>query len=350
MSSAESYIAQLLTNLPIYLDQYITPILYIIGNLGNFLTIFILLKKSWRKNVCVLYFLVCLVSNTIFMSTTLLGSIFTSGFQINLSNSNISICKLFYYISYVTSVYYPIILILASIDRLLISSQNVDTRLYSSRRLAYFMISINTALVPLFSLHLLIKVHIQELYPSVFICYYDLSSSYINFFIYSSLVISGLIPLVLIILSILSFKNVHHIQSIPPQQRQNIRSMRKKDFQLLRCLYVHNIIYIICSILIVIGIGYSMTIDYETSTTMEIAVDNFLNNFGAFIHYFPYFTSFFIFMCVSKAFRLEVKRIIFKLCHKDLTAVREEENNQHELVNDNIELRDVISTIHPNTS
>ena len=45
----------------------------------------------------------------------------------------------------------------------------------------------------------------------------------------------------MIVLSILSFKNVRHIRPVPRQQRKQLRSMTKKDFQLLRCLYVHNI-------------------------------------------------------------------------------------------------------------
>ena len=74
----------------------------------------------------------------------------------------------FIYVSFLFSTLLPTILILASIDRLLISSQNVDTRLYSSKRLAYFSISISTFFWIVFNFHILIKVNIQELYPSVF--------------------------------------------------------------------------------------------------------------------------------------------------------------------------------------
>ncbi|UJR32697.1 hypothetical protein I4U23_020156 [Adineta vaga] len=345
MSSSNSYTIELLIKIPIYLHQYVVPILYFIGNLGNILTLYIFLKKSWRKNVSVLYFIICLISNTIFINSTLLGAVFNIGFQINLHNSNTFLCKLFYYTACVTSIYFPIILILASIDRLLISSQNVHTRLYSSKRLAYFLISISTIICTLFYIHIFIKVYIQEIYPTVFVCYYELSS-YLNFFVYSALFITVFISLTMITLSIFAFKNVRRIRAIPRQQRRVIRSMTKKDFQLLRCLYVHNIIYIICSIVIIIGIGQSITLNYETSTAMEIAVNTFLNNFGSFLHYIPYCISFFIFSCVSKTFRLELKRCVLNICHRDLTVtVQDEENNQHELVRDKIELQNVISTI-----
>ncbi|CAF1105638.1 unnamed protein product [Adineta ricciae] len=262
MAYSDGYVVQLLMNIPIYLHQYVAPIL------------------SWRKNVCVLYFLVCLLSNSIFINASLLGTIFTTGFQIDLTDSNEFLCKFFYYITFLTSIYYPVTLILASIDRLLVSSQNVSVRLYSSKRLAYLNISINTALCIVFSLHLFIKVHIQRIRPTVYKCYYDQSSSYLNFFIYSTLLISVLLPLIMILLSVLAFKNVRRIQAIARQRRQGIRSMNKKDFQLLRCLYVHNIIYIICSALIVIAIGYGLRLKYETSTAVELAIQNFLMGSG----------------------------------------------------------------------
>ena len=78
-------------------------------------------------------------------------------------SSSIVLCKLFFYIAYVFSSYYPIVLILASVDRLLISSQNVDRRLYSSKRLAYLSISVSTLIWSIFCVHILIKVDIQQI-------------------------------------------------------------------------------------------------------------------------------------------------------------------------------------------
>ena len=162
----------------------------------------------------------------------------------------------------------------------------MDTRLYSSKRLAYFLISINT-------LYVLIKVNIQELYSSYFACYYDLSKSYFYFFIYSTLTIIRLIRVILIIFSIVVFKNVRRIRSIRRQQRQQIRSMTKKDFQLRHCLYIHNIVYIIFSILIVVAISYSSTLNPSTLLLIEEAVNYFLSSFGSFLHYIPYCTGIF---------------------------------------------------------
>ena len=65
---------------------------------------------------------------------------------------------------------------------------------------------------------------------------------------------------------------------------------------------------------------------------MERAIDSFLNDLGAFLHYTPYCTSFFIFVVMSKAFRLELKRWAHRPCGRELTVVHGagEEDPHHE--------------------
>ncbi|CAF4206157.1 unnamed protein product, partial [Adineta steineri] len=133
----------------------------------------------------------------------------------------------------------------------------------------------------------------------------------------------------LIVLSTIAFKNVRRIRAIPRQERRQLRTMNKKDFQLLRASGC-----------------YSATLHMETLTLMEQTINTFLTNFGSVLHDIPYCTNFITFICVSKVFRLEVKRLIFKMVRKDLTTVREEENIRQEVVKDNIEPNHAISTIN----
>ena len=330
MSSSDNASIQILTAIPIYLHQYVATIFYIVGNIGNVVSLVIFLKKHWQKNVCVFYFIICLLTDTVFVNSTLLGSIFIMGFNINAQASSIILCKLLYYVSYHSSVFLPLVLILASIDRLLISSQNVDTRLYSSKRLAYLTISTSAIMWSIFSLHTLIKVHIQEVAPSYYVCYYEISHTYLDFLMYSTFIFSGMVPLTMIILSILAFKNVRRIRSVPRHHRHELRTMHKRDFQLLRCLYIHNIVYLLSSVVLVIGLIYRARVALRNQTPMETALNNFLNSFGSFLHYIPYCSSFFIFTSISKAFRQELKRMAYKSVGKNVIITREEEHPQHE--------------------
>jgi hypothetical protein len=331
MSSSESYYIEILNNIIVYMYRYGNPIIYIVGIVGNLLSALVFFKRSWRKNVCVFYFTVCLFINLTSLNSNMIASMFITGFNINLQNSSVILCKLFFYVSFVTSILSPNILILASIDRLLISSQNVDTRLYSSKRLAYFSISISTFFWIVFNFHILIKVNIQQFGVSDFVCYYDLSNFYTNFVSYSTLFITILYYLLMIILIILAFKNVRQIKIIPRQQRNQIRSMTKKDFQLLRCLFVQDIVYIFLSFFVTANSTYTTVMKNQIQTSLEQTINSFLTKFFTWLYFIFYCSNFFIFISVSKAFRNELKRIIYKLCGKQIIIIRDDENNQNNM-------------------
>jgi hypothetical protein len=337
MSSSDSSCIETLNNTIIYLNRYIIPVFYILGNVGNLLSMLIFAKKSWRKNVCVFYFNICLVSNSFYINSAVLVAFF-SDFNINPYNSISVLCKLYFYVVFLVSTLLPTVLILASIDRLLISSQNVDTRLYSSKRLAYFSVSINTVFWLIFFVHILIKVNIQEIYPSEFVCYYDLSQFYLNFVSYCSLIVNFLFCLIMIVLCMFAFKNVRRIRNVPQQQRKQIRTMTKKDFQLLRCLFAQDIVYIIFSIGLSISTVYQAATMHQMQTPLEQAINTFFYNLSIFLHHVPYCASFYIFVAVSKAFRNELKRMVYKICRKDIMLIREEENKQENVGRDNVEL------------
>ena len=327
-SSSDSYYIDLLNTVITRIYQYGNLTIYILGTVGDLLSIYIFLTKKWRKNVCVFYFLICLLLSLIYLNSTILATSLITGWRINAVNSSIVLCKLMFYVTFVVALLLPTILILASIDRLLISSQNVDTRLYSSRRLAYLLIGISIVFWTLFNLHILVRVHIQQIGPSSVICYYDLSSAYFNFVNYSLTVFNCSFCLLMIVLSIFAFKNVRRIRSLPRQQPRIIRTMTKKDFQLLRCLFVHDVVYISVSVISSVYAVYQITSRDQKRTPLQSAIANFLVNLFTFIYFTYYCCSFFIFVCVSKAFRQEVKQLIFKTIGKDIRRMGGREEQQ----------------------
>ena len=336
-SSNTNNIINILNDSVIYMYKYIVPLLYITSNIGNLLSAIIFSKRSWKKNICVFYFKVYLFSTSSYNNWNILASIFTSGYNIQLQNSSDIFCKIYIYLSYLFASICPTVLILASFDRLLISSQNVGTRLYSSKRLAYFSISLSTLFWVIYNSHLLFKSGIQQYYPTVFICYYDLSKIYTDFINYSSMVISISWWFLMIILSVASYKNIRHISPTRRHQRNQIRVMTKKDFQLLRCLFVQVIVFITFSVCININFVYSSITKDRQGTVLEQALNNFVSKLCIVLYDMGYCTIFFVFIGISKAFRQEFKRLIYKMFGKNGVILREEENRQ-----DHIELRGVV--------
>ena len=345
MASSDSSVIDTLNNVSIVLHQYVIPVIYILATLGNLLSAIIFAKKSWRKNVCVLYFDVCLVFNTCYMNSTMIGSIFVFGFKINLLARSAILCKLYSYTSFLFSTLFPTILILASIDRLLISSQDVDTRLYSSKRLAYLLISVSTFSWTVYFFHLLIMINVQEIFPSFFVCYFERSQTYRDFVSYSSLIINSSFFVIMMILSMFAFKNVRRIRAIPRLKRQQVRSMTKKDFQLLRCLFVHDVVYIIFNIPISVYMFYAAATTDQRRTRMDQALLDLFSALSIFLHHIPFCASVVIFLSTSKAFRTELKRMIYRLSGRAILPLREEEHI--EMNNVQVNVIDVQSVVLP---
>jgi len=309
-----------------YLNRYVLLIAYMFGNIENVLTAIIFAKKCWRKNVCVFYLTVYLVISFAYLNSIVLTSIFVYGYDIDLQNVSTILCKLYFYCAYIFLTLSPTILILASVDRLLISSQNVDTRLYSSKRLAYFSISLSTLFWMIFSIHTLIKVSIYEVYPSRATCYYDIASSYSDFVSYSSIVFVASFFIIILVLCICSFKNVRHIRFVPRSQRHQLRTMTKKDFQLLRCLFAYDLVFITCCVPLILVTVYQVILKGYAQVELLQIIENFAFKTSMFIAHVPFWIGFYICLAISKAFRTELKRMLYRISNQPLVSTRDDEN------------------------
>ena len=331
-----------LNNVNQYVHKYFVPVIFILGNIGNLLSMFIFSKKSWRKNVCAFYLKCLTLCNSCYINSIILATIFIHGFHISLHNSSSVLCKLYLYTSFLFILLSPTILICASIDRLLISSQNFDTRLYSSKRLAYFSLSIGTCVWIIFNIHIPIMFDVRQIIPSVFICSISSSRVYANFITFFSTVLNVVYWVVMIILCVLSVKNVRHIRAVPREKRnQQIRSMNKKDFQLLRCLFVQDVVYICFSMPYVTYYVYQASTWDQVRTAFDQALLSFSNRLAIVIGGMYYASSFFIFVIVSRAFRHELKRLIYNIVGKEVNPIREEENRPENVVGDNVEMNTI---------
>jgi hypothetical protein len=324
MSSSEQYSIEILNNIIVYIYRYITPLIYILGNVGNLLSVVIFLKKSWQKNVCVFYFLIAICLSTVYLNFTILGFTFVIGFNIKLQDLNVIMCKLYYFVPFFVSTLLPTVLILATLDRLFISYQNVSTGVYNSKRFAYRSVSISTFFWFIFNFPMLIEVNHQEIIPSVFSCSFKSTKSYHDFVYYSIMIINISFCLIIFILCIFSFEKLHHIQKIRQQQQQRayIQPITKKDFQILRCLFVHIIIYMIATVFSAVLSIYSVATKSKSRIPLEQAVHDFFSDLFTVFSFSYYGASFFIFFIVSKAFRSELKRLVSKIFGKLLQCNR----------------------------
>jgi hypothetical protein len=59
-------------------------------------------------------------------------------------------------------------------------------------------------------------------------------------------------------------------------------------------------------------------------------------NFPWVLYNLSYYTSFFIYVVISRAFRHELKRLVYTMFGRDVIPIREEENRQENVVVSNI--------------
>ncbi|CAF1293669.1 unnamed protein product [Adineta steineri] len=143
----------------------------------------------------------------------------------------------------------------------------------------------------------------------------------------------------------MAFKNARQLRSIPRQQRHQFRTMNKKDIQLLRCLYALDIVYICFTLFASIFNVYLASTQDQIHTPLRSAIENFLSRMASFSYHIPFCISFFIFLFVSKAFRQEMKHLIYNICGKDRTGIHEQENIQLHDRRDNKDLNIVVNVV-----
>ncbi|UJR12020.1 hypothetical protein I4U23_016198 [Adineta vaga] len=141
-----------------------------------------------------------------------LPQMLANGYNINISISNMSFCRFRYYITFVLACWEPSCLILASIDRTLITSSNASTRKLSTSRFIITTIIVICLFWAIFHVHALIYVQILQYGPDYFICYHQ-PGAYTTFVSYYSLFINGLLPPVLMLtFGCWTVKNIRRIR------------------------------------------------------------------------------------------------------------------------------------------
>ena len=148
------------------------PILMVIGTLSCILSFMVFMRKNLRKNPCSIYLMAVNVSNILLIFTSISLSTLAIGYKIDPSLSNLRFCRFRYYVMFLFDILGPSYLILAAIDRVLLTSPNALTRQRSTPRLAYTCIIIATVFWTLMHLHAAIVTDIVQIRPGVSLCFF----------------------------------------------------------------------------------------------------------------------------------------------------------------------------------
>lgn len=320
-SSSMDYIL-LLNSIQKNIFRFGGPILMCMGNVGSILSLIVFTKKNLRKNPCSIYLIVSNIANLVVLNLLILIMTQLMGYDNPIAPFNLEFCRSGLYMGFVMDILCPFYLILASIDRLLVTSSNARIRQRSTRRLAYICIIGGTSFWFLLHLHVLFFATLIEVGPNTFICYFN-NTIYLIITAYYQLIVKGIcVPLILTILGLKTLRNIQRVRRtvvapvLQPDNsgaETNIRSTRSLDRQFIRILLMDISMYIIFTIMLAIVLMYQQIIQHTTMNLDQMQTLTLLRNVAVLSNYIPSCIGFYTNLIASKTFRNELKKSLFLL-------------------------------------
>ncbi|CAF0934314.1 unnamed protein product [Rotaria sp. Silwood1] len=310
---------------------------YILGTIGNFLLIRILIQLTHRRNSCSLYLLSGTVVNFILIQCILPLAIYSADHG-DPQNSLLIWCKIRSYLFNALLMLYRWYKMAACIDRAAMCSRHVWIRAFSNVSIAYRTISIITIIWLLIPIHLGVYFRIESgrCVPQ--------SGIYAKLFSAYSIIISGWSPpIVMAIFGFIAYRNLKKIRArVTPQNfsagfnnnytdtstRRTINNQvfSKRDQQLLLLLICEVLLYIFTNLLYSINITYSAITSNYPKSIERIRIESFISYFSTpFLIIINNCAPFYLYLIVSSKFRQDVKKLFTSCCHSH--QVEPQQNN-----------------------
>jgi hypothetical protein len=319
-NSTDNFSINLINNISIQVNRYITLFVFLFGTIGNLLNILVLSQPVLRSNPCTLYFLSSSIAGLGIILVGLPSRIIAGWISTDPTNTISWYCKFRIFVLYscrTTSVW---LLVFATIYRWFSSSVKIHRRRLSSYKNACYSIFIICCL----SLMLWIEIifcYDANLTNAPVKCYGKTHACRMfNDIIYASSTV--VIPSVLmLIIGLLTIRNINRShQAVRPfviittvinqDSRRKSRRNRRSEGSLTRMLLLQVILLTLCSMPQAIHQFYlSFTIDV-TKSAYRIAIENFIVNLDFSLTYVGNGISFYIYTLNGTVFRQTLIRII----------------------------------------
>jgi hypothetical protein len=297
--------------------------LVVVGTVGGILNVLIFTRRTLLRTTCGHYFLVLsiasignLVANQLIR---LLSYISDLSFP-----TRIAICKVQVYLGLVTSTIGNFMIILTLIDRLVLSSTNVQTRLWSTIKIArrfIILIILSGFLLPfhiLFYYSVVSPDNVCRPANPAFDIYHAIFVSIIAVF--------G--PIFL--MSLLSIMLIHRLRDQTVRMRRNnmLPKLRLRDNYITRTLFMQVIFYIILRSPYPINFIYIQITQQVNKSTERLAIESFITFVINTVLVGCYYTCiFFIHTYASPVFRQEL-RVLCRTYWQRLTRSFSQRNNR----------------------
>ena len=314
-----------------YIDQnlsrYGSMVLLLIGIISCVCNLLVFTQDTLRKNPCTIYLIAINTLNFVYICWAFTIRILTYGYGLDFTATNATFCRSVYYVSFVFTSCELSYLLLASIDRVIITSPNAATRQRSTRRVALVCLTFATVFWFIGHIHILFFVKILQFGPYYSVCYYP-QGTYTTVMTFYAIGVNGVLTVSLMTLfGLWAVSNVRRLRRTNNATEQStsgsgttgtvtvIRpNMRQsKDHQLVRMVLVDILSYIICKCPVPIMVFYNVITQEQQKSAEQRAIEQSALQLCYFVYFINNCISCYTNMLVSQTFRMELKRVLLKI-------------------------------------
>jgi hypothetical protein len=296
-----------LTTIQTQLNLYGYSISMIFGTIGN--VFIVILFSQQQRSACSIY----LISSAIVNNFYLLFLGFTQLFPFNYTNETtfaFIFCKFRTYIINILGEVARIMIVLACIDRYLMTNDRVAFRAFSTPKRAKYLVFFSTILWCLLTIHIPIMYTIINTQCGSFGTYSLIYTIFILLFV-------GLMPPITSgIFGYLTYRNMRQIRNRVQPIRQNTNAangpIRRRDRDLLVIVISEVFVYIITSILYPF-IYLEATISNYIISNKSVQyrqIEGFMYNIAYLLIFINSAAPFYTYLVSSKSFRQDFKQLI----------------------------------------
>ncbi|CAF1546863.1 unnamed protein product [Adineta ricciae] len=316
--SSDYEIIALLSAILKYFHQIGGPILMIIGSVSCIFNLCVFGRKSLRKNPCTIYLIATNINGLLLIYTSTLYMTLAFGYSIDPTAYNVVFCRFRFYTMFLFEILSPCYIILASIDRVLITSQSALTRRKSTNRLAYVSITIVTIFWSIVHCHSFIFMNLVSFAPGFSACFFQ-PASYLLVMSYYPLVVKVfLIPCLMITFGLYTVRNIRKVNKTAPTllihsattANGNSRIVRSKDQQLIKILLMDITVYIVFNLIQSVIVIYQQIGQNQPHTILQSQIGGFIFILALTCSPIPFYIGCYTNLIVSKTFRQEMKNIL----------------------------------------
>jgi hypothetical protein len=292
------------------LNLYGYSIFMILGNIGN--VFIIILFSQPRQNTCSIYLISSAVANMLYLTFTGLFEIFPFYYGDETIRA-IILCKLHAYTINVLGQITKTLLVLACIDRFLITNARASFRAFSTIKRAKYLIFFSIIFWSLLNIYVPIVTTVANGQCGIF-------GIYSTIYTVSIIIFVGLIPpIILGIFGYLAYHNMRQrrVRIQPVVHNTNI-SIQQRDHNLLLIVMSEVFFYVVTTILYPLILLEMMISRYiiPNKSVPYLQIESFISSIAYLLLFINSAVPFYIYLIASKSFRRDFKQLIINIYRK----------------------------------